>query len=51
MDNDYSVVSLTDNENKQEDADVVSLTDVVLENATDNQDQSLFMNPVRLSKS
>lgn len=51
LDNDYSVVSLTDNENKQEDADVVSLTDVVLENATDNQDQSLFMNPVRLSKS
>lgn len=52
LDADLSIVSLSDAENKiADDEDVVSLTDVVIENATDNQDQSLFIDANRLSKS
>ncbi len=52
LDDDLSVVSLSAADNKQDDEEeVVSLTDVVIENVTDNQDQSLFIDPFRLSKS
>lgn len=49
LDDDLSVVSLSDKQDEDEDA--VELTDVVIENVADNPDQSLFIDPFRLSKS
>lgn len=49
LDDDLSVVSLSDKQDDDEDA--VELTDVVIENVADNPDQSLFIDPFRLSKS